>query len=172
MKPAVALFAVAVSLVLQTTLGRLTVGGTVAVDLTLVVVTYLALIWGPTAGILTGAAAGLLQDTLASGVVGVGGLAKSLVGYLAGVVAQQFILTAPVPRLVIFMGATAVHAAVFMGLYMLLGLRTFSSPLGSVSVQAVGNGLVGLTLFLVAEHVPAMLDRRRSQRHSRRRPAR
>lgn len=172
MRPALAVLAVAASLVLQTTLGRLTVGGTVAVDLALVVVTYLALVWGPTAGMLTGSMAGLLQDTLASGVVGVGGLAKSLVGYLAGVVAQQFILTAPLPRFVIFMGATAVHAAVFMGLYMLLGLRTFGSPVTSVSVQAVGNGLVGLAVFLVAEHVPAMLDRRRIQRHARRRPAR
>lgn len=168
MKIAVALLAVLVSLVLQTTLSGLTVGGTVAVDLVLVLVVYLALAWGPLAGMLAGSLAGVLQDTLASGVVGVGGLAKSLVGYLAGVVAQQFILTAPVPRLVIFMAATALHAVVFMGLYVLLGLRTFGSPVTSVSVQAIGNGLVGLAVFLVIERVPAFLERRRM----RRRPAR
>jgi len=167
-KIAIVLLAVLISLVLQTTLSGFTIGGTVAVDLVLVLVVYLALAWGPLAGMLGGSLAGVLQDMLASGVVGVGGLAKSLVGYLAGVVAQQFILTAPLPRFVIFMGATAVHALVFMGLYVLLGLRTFGSPVTAVAVQAVGNGLVGLAVFLVSERVPAMADRRRM----RRRPAR
>jgi len=163
-KVVVVLLVVLVSLVLQTTLSGLTIGGTVPVDLVLVLVVYLALAWGPLAGMLGGSLAGVLQDTLASGVVGVGGLAKSLVGYLAGVVAQQFILTAPLPRFVIFMGATVVHAVVFMGLYVLLGLRTFGSPVTAVAVQAVGNGLVGLTVFLVSERVPAMAERRRARR--------
>jgi rod shape-determining protein MreD len=136
------------------------------VDLVLVLVVYLALAWGPLAGMLAGSLAGVLQDTLASGVVGVGGLAKSLVGYLAGVVAQQFILTEPVPRLVIFMAATVLHAAVFMGLYVLLGLRTFGSPVTSVATQAIGNGLVGLVAFLVIERVPAFVERRRTRRRS------
>ncbi len=164
MKVVVALVAIAAALVLQTTLGRLTVGGTVAVDLALVTVTYLALAWGPLAGMLAGSCAGLLQDALGIGVIGVGGLAKTLVGYLAGVVSQQFILTAPAPRFVIFLGATVVHATVFMGLYLLLGLRSFPSPVTSTLVQGVGNGLVGLGVFLVTEQVPPMIERRRSRR--------
>ncbi len=164
MKAASAILAVSLALALQTTLGRLTVGGTVAVDLVLVVVTYLALARGPMAGMLAGSVAGLLQDALASGVIGIGGLSKSLVGYLAGVVAQQFILTAPLPRLVIFMGATAVHAVVFMGLYVLLGLRSFPSPYAAVLVQAVGNGLIGLVMFLIVERLPLVLERRHMRR--------
>ncbi len=164
MKAVSAMLAIALALALQTTLGRLTVGGTVAVDLVLVVVTYLALARGPLAGMLAGSVAGLLQDALASGVIGIGGLSKSLVGYLAGVVAQQFILTAPLPRLVIFMGATAVHAVVFMGLYVLLGLRSFPSPYAAVLVQAVGNGLIGLVMFLIVERLPLVLERRHTRR--------
>lgn len=164
MKTVSAILAVALALALQTTLGRLTVGGTVAVDLVLVVVTYLALARGPMVGMLAGSVAGLLQDSLASGVIGIGGLSKSLVGYLAGVVAQQFILTAPLPRLVIFMGATAVHAVVFMGLYVLLGLRSFPSPYAAVLVQAVGNGLIGLVMFLIVERLPLVLERRDTSR--------
>ena len=162
------MLAVALALALQTTLGRLTVGGTVSVDLVLVVVTYLALARGPMAGMLAGSVAGLLQDTLASGVIGIGGLSKSLVGYLAGVVAQQFILTAPVPRLVIFIGATVVHAVVFMGLYVLLGLRSFPSPYAAVLVQAAGNGLIGLVMFLIVERLPLVLERRHMRRRVRR----
>ena len=117
---------------------------------------------------LAGSVAGLLQDTLASGVIGIGGLSKSLVGYLAGVVAQQFILTAPVPRLVIFIGATVVHAVVFMGLYVLLGLRSFPSPYAAVLVQAAGNGLIGLVMFLIVERLPLVLERRHMRRRVRR----
>ena len=168
MKAVSAMLAVALALALQTTLGRLTVGGTVSVDLVLVVVTYLALARGPMAGMLAGSVAGLLQDTLASGVIGIGGLSKSLVGYLAGVVAQQFILTAPVPRLVIFMGATVVHAVVFMGLYVLLGLRSFPSPYAAVLVQAAGNGLIGLVMFLIVERLPLVPERRHMRRRARR----
>lgn len=168
MKAVSAMLAVALALALQTTLGRLTVGGTVSVDLVLVVVTYLALARGPMAGMLAGSVAGLLQDTLASGVIGIGGLSKSLVGYLAGVVAQQFILTAPVPRLVIFIGATVVHAVVFMGLYVLLGLRSFPSPYAAVLVQAAGNGLIGLVMFLIVERLPLVLERRHMRRRVRR----
>lgn len=164
MRPVVALVAIAAALVTQAAVSRFTVGGTVAVDLVLVAVTYLALIWGPLAGMLAGSAAGLLQDTLGSGVIGIGGLAKTIVGYLAGVVAQQFILTAPAPRFVIFMGATIVHAVVFIGLYTLLGLRSFPSPLPSVVAQAVGNGAVGLGIFLVVERLPPMMERRRTRR--------
>ena len=35
-----------------------------------------------------------MQDALSSGVIGIGGLAKTVVGFLAGVIGQQFIVTA------------------------------------------------------------------------------
>ena len=75
--------------------------------------------------------------------IGIGGLAKTIVGFLAGAIGQQFIVTAALPRLVMFVAATAVHAAVFMGLYVLLGLRTFPSPWAAIASQALGNAVVG-----------------------------
>ena len=44
--------------------------GTVAVDLVLVVVVYVALTSGPMTGMLCGTAAGLAQDALSTGVIG------------------------------------------------------------------------------------------------------
>ena len=61
MKAVSAMLAVALALALQARFGRLTVGGTVSVDLVLVVVTYLALARGPMAGMLAGSVAGLLH---------------------------------------------------------------------------------------------------------------
>jgi len=156
--------AIALALALQTTLARFIVGGTTALDLVLVVVTYVALTSGPVTGMLAGSLAGIIQDALSSGVVGIGGLAKSIVGFLAGAIGQQFIVTAALPRLVMFLGATAVHAAVFMGLYVLLGLRAFPSPWTAIASQALGNAAVGLIAFAIIESLPGMAERRRMQK--------
>jgi rod shape-determining protein MreD len=155
------LTAIALALALQTTLSRLVVGGSAAIDLVLVIVVYVALTTGPLTGLLAGSVAGIVQDALSSGVLGIGGLAKSTVGFLAGVIGQQFIVTAPIPRFVMFVAATALHAAVFMGLYMVLGLRTFSSPWAAVGSQALGNALVGLIGFTIIEALPGVIERRR-----------
>jgi rod shape-determining protein MreD len=162
------LLAVALAIALQTTLGRVLVGGTAAVDLVLVAVVYVALTSGPGAGMLAGSVAGLIQDSLSSGVIGIGGLAKCIVGFVAGGIGQQFIVTATLPRLVMFIGATFAHAAIFMGLYVLLGLRTFSSPWQAVLGQAVGNSLVGMVAFTLVESLPGVIERRRAARRQKR----
>src|SRR6267142_5830243 len=109
-------------------MARFLVRGSVAVDLVLVAVVYVALTSGPVTGMLTGTFAGLVQDALTSGVIGIGGLAKTIVGFLTGIVGTQFIVAQPLPRFVVFLGATVLHAVIFMGLYELLGLRHFGTP--------------------------------------------
>ena len=158
------LIAVALALALQTTLARFLVGGTVALDLVLVVVVYVALTSGPVTGMLAGSIAGIIQDALSSGVIGVGGLAKSLVGFLVGAIGQQFIVTAALPRLVMFLVATTVHATVFMGFHVLMGLRSFPNPWAAVLSQALGNAAVGMIAFTVIESLPGAVERRRLSR--------
>jgi rod shape-determining protein MreD len=163
-KAAGVLIAIALALALQTTLARFVVGGTAALDLVLVVVVYVALTTGPVSGLLAGSVAGIIQDALSSGVIGIGGLAKSIVGFAAGVIGQQFIVTAALPRFVMFLGATALHAAVFMGLYVLLELRTFPAPWAAIASQAVVNAAVGMIAFTIIESLPGFVERRRSRR--------
>jgi rod shape-determining protein MreD len=158
------LIAIAVALALQTTLARFVAGGTTAVDFVLVAVVYVALTRGPVAGLLTGSIAGLIQDSLTTGTIGIGGLAKSIVGFLAGAIGQQFIVTSALPRVVMFVASTAVHAAVFMGLYMGLDIRDFPSPYAAVASQMVGNTVVGLIAFSAIESVPGAIERRRGRR--------
>jgi rod shape-determining protein MreD len=167
-KTAGVLIAIALALALQTTLARFIVGGTAAIDLVLVAVVYVALTTGPVSGMLAGSLAGLVQDSLSSGIIGIGGLAKTIVGFVAGAVGQQFIVTAPLPRLVMFVAATVLHAAVFMGLYVMLGLRTFPSPWSAIASQALANGVVGLVAFAAIEGLPGALERRRLRRPRRR----
>src|SRR5688500_14490287 len=144
-------------------MARFLVGGAAAVDLVLVAVVYVALTTGPVTGMLAGSVAGLIQDSLSTGVGGIGGLAKSIVGFLAGAFGQQFIVTAALPRLVMFVAATALHAAVFMGLYEALDLRAFPTPWKAVTAQALGNALVGIVAFAIIESLPGIVERRRGR---------
>jgi rod shape-determining protein MreD len=161
------LIAIALALALQTTLARFVVGGTTAIDLVLVTVVYIALTSGPVSGMLAGSLAGLIQDQLSTGVLGIGGLAKAIVGFVVGAIGQQFIITAALPRLVTFLGATAAYQVIFMGLYVALGLRSFPSPWKAIATQALGNALVGMIAFTIIEAFPGVMERRRIGRRSR-----
>jgi len=161
------LITVALGLALQTTLAKLLVGGTAAIDLVLVAVVAVALTTGPVSGMLAGSVAGLIQDALSSGVLGIGGLAKSVIGFVAGAIGQQFILTSALPRFLMFVGSTVAHAALFMGLYVALGLRMFPSPWKAVASQALGNAIVGIVGFGIVESLPGIIERRRAGRRPR-----
>jgi rod shape-determining protein MreD len=158
----------AAALALQTTLAGLPFRGTMAMDLVLITVVYVGLTSGPVVGLLAGAAAGLAQDALTSGILGIGSLAKTIVGFGAGVLGTQFIVTAAVPRFIVFAMATILHAVVFMGAYVLLDLRQFPSPYAAVAGQAVGNGLVGILGFQLIEMLPGTWQRRKAGRVIRR----
>jgi len=162
-KAAGAILAVAVALAIQTTLARFLVRGSVAVDLVLVAVVYVALTSGPVTGMLTGTFAGLIQDALSGGVIGIGGLAKTIVGFFAGIIGTQFIVAQPLPRFVVFFSATVVHAAIFMGLYVLLEMRQFGTPYAAALGQAVGNAVVGVVAFQLVELLPGAVERRRAR---------
>ncbi|HXG89785.1 MAG TPA: rod shape-determining protein MreD [Vicinamibacterales bacterium] len=167
MKILAALAAVAAALALQTTLASLVIRGTAALDLVLIVVVYISLITGPVTGLLVGSAAGLIQDALSSGIIGIGGLAKTVVGFVAGFLGTQFILTAPLSRFLMFVVATVLHASIFMGLYMLLELRQFDNPYSAVMSQAIGNGFLGVVAAQLVELLPGLRDRRKRSRAAR-----
>ena len=117
MRALVTLGVLAVAVVAQSALGGLEWRGTPTVDLVLVAVVYLALTGGPVAGLVAGTVGGLVQDALSTGILGMGGLAKTVVGFLAGRFGTQFIVTATLPRMITFAAATAAHAVLFMGAY-------------------------------------------------------
>lgn len=156
--------AIAAALVLQTLLTGLVIRGGAALDLVLIVVVYVGLTSGPVTGLVAGTVAGLAQDALGSGVLGIGGLSKTVVGFLAGVLGTQFIVSAALPRFLVFIAATVLHAALFMGLYVALDLRAFPSPYAAVATQAVGNAFVGVVWFQLIEWLPGLIEGRRSRR--------
>lgn len=163
MRTAGVLIALAVALVLQSTLAGMTMAGGTLVNLVLVAVVYVALAFGPVTGLLAGTAGGLAQDALAGGVVGIGGLSKTLVGFLVGVLGAQFIVSQSLPRFVMFVGATFVHELCFQGLHALVETRGFAMDWSATLAQAAVNGTVGILAFQIVELGPGMMQRRRSR---------
>jgi rod shape-determining protein MreD len=159
MKAAGVILAIAVAFALETTLSRF-IRGLPPVDLLLVVVVYLGLRSGPTTGLLTGALAGLVEDYgISNGVIGIGGLAKTVVGFLAGVIGTQFIVAQPFPRFVVFFAATVLSRTITIGLGVLLDLRAFGTPYAGVATEALVNAVIGVVAFQVAELLPGVVER-------------
>jgi rod shape-determining protein MreD len=167
-RSAVAFAAIFLALAAQTTLAKYVFRSNTPIDLVLIVVVYVAIKSGPVTGLLAGSVAGLIQDALDAGLLGVGGLAKTLVGFMSGVLGTQFIVTAPLPRFLLLLVATGLHGAIFMGLYSLLDLRQFPSPYSTILGQAFGNAFVGVIAFTMIEWFPGFVDRRRAGRFLRR----
>jgi rod shape-determining protein MreD len=165
-KTLVVIVALALALVLQATLAGLFVGRTIAVNLVLVAVVYVALAYGAMSGLLAGTLGGLAQDALGGGIVGIGGMTKTLVGFAVGVLSAQFNLATMVPRLVMFVAATFVHDLIFLGLQAIAGARPFSFKWSAVLLQALVNALIGASMFFFVEHGPQMVANRRMRRAS------
>ena len=160
------LLSVVVAVILQVALARYAVGGRWVFDLVLVGVAFAALQGGAIAGMMAGTAGGLLQDVLSGGIVGVGGLAKTVVGCLAGVVGTQFVVARPSARAVIVGVVTVVHRLVLIGLQALIDLQWIGVSWGSLLVETAVNSLAALIVFQAAQALPGVVARQRFSRRS------
>jgi rod shape-determining protein MreD len=164
MKTVAVVLALIAALAVQTSLSGLTMTGARAVNLVVVAVIYMALVFGPITGMMAGTAGGLAQDALAGGIVGIGSLSKTIVGFLAGVLGAQFIVAQPVPRFVMFVSASVLHEFCYQGLSAVVEVRPLRFAYAPVLTQAGMNGIVGLAAFFMVERMPGMLQRRRARR--------
>jgi len=162
-KAIVVLGALAAAIVLQATLSGMSMAGGTRVNLVLVAVVYVALAFGAVTGLLAGTAGGLAQDALAGGIVGIGGLSKTLVGFVVGVLGAHFIVAQPVPRFVMFVGASFAHELCFQAVYALVESRPFTVQYWPVLLQALVNAAVGVLAFQLVDGVPGLLQRRQSR---------
>ena len=154
------------ALVLQTTLVPVVDGAGARVDLVLLVVVAAAIAGGPVAGLWTGTVGGVLQDALSGGIIGVGGLAKTLVGYLVGQFGARFMITRPWYQFPVFFFASLVHAGCFVGVYSLLSDVGAMVSYNAVLTQATANAATGTLVAVGLQAGPGALERRRLRRRS------
>jgi rod shape-determining protein MreD len=108
----------------------------------------------------------LLQDLLSGGIVGVSGLAKTLVGFAAGVIGTQFVLTRPHARSIIVAGSSLVHRLLMLGLTGLIAQQW--PPVSWVDLLAETglNTLAGFLVFQGTSALPGMVARQRANRRT------
>ncbi len=154
-------FALAAALAVQTTLVEMVAGTGAPLDLVLMVVMVVAIVNGPRAGLWTGTVGGLLQDALSGGVIGMGGLAKTVVGYLGGQFAAQFMVTRLWHKALVFVGGSLLHAALFVGGYSLLFDDRVVVTQRDLLMQAAANTVVGLVVAVGLQTIPDEAERQR-----------
>ena len=158
--------ALVAALLFQTTVAGMSLQGGTLVNFVLVAVICVALSFGALTGLVAGAAGGLVQDAVAGGVVGVGGISKTVVGFVVGVLGAQFIVSQPLPRFVMFVGGTIVHELCFQSLYALVETRAVQFAWRTMLTQAAINGVIGILALQIVESAPGLKQKREARRAS------
>jgi rod shape-determining protein MreD len=135
------------SLVLQAWLPRV-VGRYDWFDLPLVITIYFALgRRNPIQGTIMGAGMGLFEDALSHHAIGVNGIAKTVVGFLAASVGIRIEVENNIVRLLLNFSLSLLSSAIYLFIYrVLLGLTLDWSWLTEL-MRAVGNSLIAVVLF-------------------------
>ena len=160
------LLTMTIALLLQAALARYTIGGRWHFDLVLVGVMYAALSGGAAAGLLAGLVGGLALDCLSTGIVGIGGLAKTWVGFLAGAFGSQFVVVKAPTRTAFVALATLLHRGILLGLQGLIDQQWPSVPWAAMLGETGLNALAGFIAFKATEVLPGAMERGRLSRRS------
>lgn len=123
-------------------------------DLPLIVVLFFAVSRrSPIAGTLTGAVIGLLQDALTNQPIGVNGMAKSAIGYVAASIGLQVDVESPLTRIVITFTFSIINSVLlFLIDRRLLGLPDFHLLWIHELVRACANTVIALPVFFLLDH--------------------
>jgi rod shape-determining protein MreD len=135
------------ALVLQAWLPR-ALRGYAWFDLPLVVTVYFALgRRSPIQGTLMGAAMGLFEDALTQHAIGINGIAKTIVGFLAASVGIRIDVENHTIRLALNFLLSLLSSAIYVFVYrMLLGLNLKWSWIVEI-IKAVDNSLIAVVVF-------------------------
>jgi rod shape-determining protein MreD len=123
-------------------------------DLPLIVTVFFAVSRrNPVAGTLTGAAIGLLQDALTNQPIGVNGMAKSVIGYIAASIGVQIDVENLTTRILINFGFFLVNSfLLFLINRRLLGLADFHILWVHELIRAAINTVVALPIFYLLDN--------------------
>ncbi|MBB5345591.1 rod shape-determining protein MreD [Tunturibacter empetritectus] len=123
-------------------------------DLPLIVTIFFAVSRrNPVAGTLTGAAIGLLQDALTAQPIGVNGMAKSVIGYIAASIGIQVDVENLTTRILINFGFFLINSfLLFLINRRLLGLTNFHIYWGHEFIRAAINTFVAIPIFFLLDN--------------------
>jgi rod shape-determining protein MreD len=104
------------------------------------------------AGTLTGATIGLLQDALTGGAIGVNGIAKALIGYIAASIGVRVDVENLTTRILMNFVLSLLQSAILYGIESrLLGLAGLHVLWRHELLRATLNAAVAVPLFLLLD---------------------
>ena len=146
--------AILVAFLVQTVIGNYFRFLNEYLDLFTVVAATFGLLRGRMVGMVSGMAAGLLQDAFSGGLLGFNGIAKTSVGYLAGIVGHHLIIRSWSTRILFLVGATMVDIAILGAVgHLAEEPRVVHEGLTPLYL-CVGNAIAGILLM-------GLVDRKR-----------
>jgi rod shape-determining protein MreD len=121
-------------------------------ELPLLVTVYYALMHrNPAAGALTGAAIGLMQDSLSHQPLGMFGIVKTLAGYFAASVSLRFDVDNPLLRFILGLFFFIFHEFFYWVLARALLGQEFDFRVQHVFITGLLNATVAIPLFLILD---------------------
>jgi rod shape-determining protein MreD len=123
-------------------------------DLPLVVTVYFALgRRSPIQGTITGAMIGIFEDALTHRPIGINGIAKTVVGFLAASVGVRVAVENHTVRLILNFLLSLLSSALIVFVYrIMLGLNLEWQWFNEL-FRAIGNSMVGMVLFPVLDRL-------------------
>jgi rod shape-determining protein MreD len=148
---AATLAALLLALLLQSALTQLAPAQAL-LDPFLIVVVYCGLAFGEAHGMLTGAAAGWIQDSYFGGsVVGLSGLSKILVGFGVGVAGGRLLVSGAGQRLLLLFAATLMDALLLERSAALFDLPVAELSFAGLIGRCAVNAILGAGAFELLE---------------------
>jgi rod shape-determining protein MreD len=150
--PAVTLLVPIAALVVQVLLSKLYWRFSM-LDLPLIVTIFFAVSRrSPAVGSLTGAAIGLLQDALTGRPIGVNGMAKSVIGYIAASIGIQVDVDSLTTRVVMNFGFSFLNSVIlFLIGRRLLGQAGIHMQWVQELLRALANTVIAIPVFLLLD---------------------
>jgi rod shape-determining protein MreD len=149
-----AFLALSLGLGVEVALGKWAPGARGRVDVMMAVVAWYGIVRSQRAAMLAGCAAGLLQDVwFETGVLGLNGFVKTLLGWALGGLGGTFDLNQASGRL--FSGAALAVCGRVLEAGLLRLLDRSGGPLAPIemSIRAVGGGLLVAAVFAILDRV-------------------
>jgi rod shape-determining protein MreD len=150
--PAVTLLVPVAAIVLQVLLSKLIWRFSI-IDLPLIVAIFFAVSRrSPSAGTLTGAAIGLAQDALTGRPIGVNGMAKSVIGYIAASIGVQVDVDSLTTRVLMNFGFSLLNSLILFLINRRL-LGQVEAHIGWIHelIRAVVNTVVAVPIFFLLD---------------------
>src|SRR5262249_18307898 len=133
------------------------------VDLPLIITVYFSLRRSQLLGMLTGMTSGLMQDALSHSYMGVGGLTKTIIGYIIATISMRVELDNFLMRLLTLGLAAGCNALFFILINKIVGVPQFVEMTHkvmwkTVAIEAGVNLVVGFFIFVVLDKLVGRPD--------------